>query len=59
VALATDNKTVSVNNTSQASYFWRVTYATGDETHLGRQSNCVENVQLTFTNDAGPGTLFP
>jgi len=25
----------------------------------GRQSNCVETTALDFTNDAGPGSLFP
>ena len=53
----TNNTNVSVN-TNQTVY-WKVTYATGDQAHTGRQSNCVENITFTFTGDAGPGTLFP
>jgi len=59
VTVSTDNKTVPVNDTSPTTYFWRVTYAPGDTAHTGRQSDCVENVQVTFTNDPVPGTLFP
>jgi hypothetical protein len=55
--VSTDNTTVAVDVSE--TYFWRVTYATGDQAHTGRQSNCVENTVLTFNNDAGPGTLFP
>jgi hypothetical protein len=60
----THSATTSTNNTTVAvdadgSYYWRVTYAPGAATHTGRQSYCVENTSLVFTNDAGPGTLFP
>jgi hypothetical protein len=56
--------TVNTTNTSVAVdasdvYYWRVTYDPGDSAHTGRQSNCSESTDLTFTNDAGPGTLFP
>jgi hypothetical protein len=54
---ATTNTSVSVD--VNGSYYWRVTYATGDSAHTGRQSDCTENTVLTFNNDAGPGTLFP
>jgi hypothetical protein len=57
VTTSTSNTTVAVD--VSGSYYWRVTYATGDTAHSGRQSDCVENTALTFTNDAGPGTLFP
>ena len=55
--LTTDNTTVSVN--ASGSYYWYVTYAPNDTAHTGRQSNCSENTALTFTNDSGPGTVFP
>jgi hypothetical protein len=55
--VGTTNTTVSVD--ADGSYYWRVTYATGDTAHTGRQSDCVENTALTFTNDSGPGTIFP
>ena len=56
--------TVGTNNTTVAldaddTYYWKVTYATGDSAHTGRQSNCTESTLLDFTNDSGPGTLFP
>jgi hypothetical protein len=54
---STSNTSVSVD--ASDSYFWRVTYAPGDQAHLGRQSDCIENTAVTFTNDSGPGTLFP
>jgi hypothetical protein len=57
VTLATDNKTVSVN--ADGTYYWWVTYATGDTAHTGSQSDCAESTALDFTNDAGPGTLYP
>jgi hypothetical protein len=46
-------------STNGTTYYWRVTYATGDTAHTGSQSDCTENVVLTFTDDAGPGTVFP
>jgi hypothetical protein len=55
----TTNTTVSVNDAAATTYYWYVTYSTGDTAHTGRQSNCVENQASSFTADAGPGTLFP
>jgi hypothetical protein len=54
---ATSNTTVAVD--ASDTYYWRVTYAPGDTAHLGSQSDCVENTAVTFTNDSGPGSLFP
>lgn len=56
-SFTTNNTTVSVN--SDQTVYWKVTYATGDTAHTGRQSNCVESIVFDFTGDAGPGTLFP
>jgi hypothetical protein len=53
----TSNTSVSVNTSD--TFYWRVTYDTGDTAHTGSQSDCIENTTLTFANDAGPGTLFP
>jgi hypothetical protein len=58
VTVGTTNTTVSVGP-ADATVYWYVTYATGDSAHTGRQSNCTENTAVDFTNDAGPGTLFP
>src|SRR5207244_12128630 len=49
--------TVAVSDNT--TVYWRVTYATGDTAHTGRQSDCMESTQTVFTNDPGPGTLFP
>jgi hypothetical protein len=57
VTVDTNNTTVSVNTND--TFYWRVTYDPGDTAHTGRQSDCVENVSTAFTNEAGPGTLFP
>ena len=57
VTAATSDTSVSVDVSE--TYYWRVTYSTGDSTHTGRQSDCVENTVLTFNNDSGPGTVFP
>jgi len=57
VTVPTSNTSVSVNTSD--TYYWRVTYATGDTAHTGRQSDCTENTALTFTNDLGTGTVFP
>jgi hypothetical protein len=43
---------------SNGTYYWRVTYATGDQAHTGIQSACVENIAFTFASDSGPGTAF-
>jgi hypothetical protein len=56
-AVSTANTSVSVN--ADDDYYWKVTYATGDTAHTGRQSNCLEHTLIDFTNDAGPGTVFP
>jgi hypothetical protein len=55
----TTNSTFAVDASTNGTYYWTVTYATGDTAHTGRQSVCTENVVLTFTDDAGPGTVFP
>jgi hypothetical protein len=55
--VGTSNNSVSVN--TNTSVYWTVTYATGDTAHTGRQSACAENTQFAFTNDSGPGTVFP
>jgi hypothetical protein len=58
--VATSNITVSVS--ASQVYSWKVTYAPAatDLGHTGRQSACnAENFDITFTNDAGPGTVFP
>jgi hypothetical protein len=55
--VSTNNTSVSVNTND--TFYWRVTYATGDTAHTGRQSDCVENITTTFVNDSFPGTLFP
>jgi hypothetical protein len=44
---------------ADGSYYWKVTYDPADSGFVGSQSKCSENVALTFTNDAGPGTVFP
>ena len=54
---ATTNTTTSVS--ASDVYYWRVTYDPGDTAHIGRQSNCEENTDVTFTNDIGPGDPFP
>ena len=59
VTLNTTNSSFAVNASTNGTYYWRVTYATGDTAHTGRQSDCTENVVLTFTDDSGPGTIFP
>lgn len=43
-------------------YSWKVTYAPAgaDTAHLGVQSACnAEHFSVKYTNDAGPGTVFP
>lgn len=48
---------VKINSTKQV--YWRVEYTpTGDSNHLGRLSNCVENINATLTGDTG-GTNVP
>jgi hypothetical protein len=42
-----------------ATYYWKVTYDPNDNGFTGRQSSCSESTAVDFTNDAGPGTLFP
>jgi hypothetical protein len=57
VTTGTNNTSVSVN--TSGTYYWLVTYATGDSAHTGRKSACAENTVLTFNNDNGPGVVFP
>lgn len=59
-----ESETVGTSNTSvavddDATVVWYVTYSTGDDAFTGRQSDCVERTAIDFTEDAGPGTLFP
>ena len=42
---------------SSATVYWRVSYG-GDTNHLGRLSDCVENINATLTVDTG-GTNVP
>jgi hypothetical protein len=53
----TDNTTVSVSDDD--TYYWKVTYDPADSGFTGIQSDCLESVAIDFTNDAGPGSLFP
>jgi hypothetical protein len=58
--VSTSNIAVSVS--TDQTYSWLVTYspAAADTGHTGRQSACnVEHFAIDFTNDAGPGTVFP
>jgi hypothetical protein len=43
-------------------YSWKVVYtpAAGDTAHTGKQSSCdAEHFNITYTNDAGPGSNLP
>ena len=55
----TDNQSFSIDSTKNGTYFWRVTYTPGAQTHTGRASVCVESTLVTQTNAAYPGTLHP
>ncbi|HWC85510.1 MAG TPA: hypothetical protein VG388_03155 [Solirubrobacteraceae bacterium] len=55
--VGTSNTTVAVDTND--TFYWRVTYAPGDQAHTGSQSDCVENTTTAFVNDIGPGVLFP
>jgi hypothetical protein len=57
VTTSTNNTSVPVNVTG--TYFWKVTYATSDTAHTGRQSFCAENTVFTFNNSSGIGIPFP
>ena len=68
--VSTDNTTVAIStgytdaaNSSSGRYSWRVTYtpdATTDPFHTGVRSVCdAEHFDITYTNDAGPGTDLP
>ncbi len=54
---STNNTTVAVD--ADATVYWRVTYDPKNTAFTGRQSACAESTAVDFTNDAGPGTLFP
>ncbi|HZN87351.1 MAG TPA: hypothetical protein VFB44_00095 [Thermoleophilaceae bacterium] len=54
---STNNTTVAVD--ADATVAWRVTYEPLNAAFTGRQSACVERTAIDFTDDAGPGTLFP
>jgi hypothetical protein len=53
----TTNTNVSVSDSDV--YYWLVTYDPQDSGFVGVQSDCQESTDVTFTNDAGPGTTFP
>jgi hypothetical protein len=53
----TNNTTVEVQ--ADATVAWRVTYDPKNSAFTGRQSACVERTAVDFTDDPGPGTLFP
>jgi hypothetical protein len=53
---STSNTTVKVE--SDATVYWWVTYDPADSAFTGRQSDCVENTVVDFTDHAGPGTVF-
>lgn len=60
----TESETVSTSNSTEAVsadaiVYWWVTYDPADDAFSGRQSDCVENTDIDFTNHAGPGDLFP
>lgn len=63
--VSTNNTTVAVDSSGETSpigpFYWRVTYtlATGDTAHTGRVSDCAESFSITFSNDSGPGDVFP
>ena len=49
-------------NSVKQPYSWRVTYtpAAADTAHTGRRSTCAaEKFSITYSNDNGPGTVFP
>jgi hypothetical protein len=54
----TNNTTFKIDSSKNGTYYWLVTYATGDTAHTSRQSACSESTAVTQTDDAGPGTLF-
>jgi hypothetical protein len=54
---STNNTTVAVD--ADATVYWRVTYDPKNTAFTGRQSACAESTAVDFTNDGGPGTLFP
>ena len=53
----TNNTTIEVQ--ADATVAWRVTYDPKNSAFTGRQSACVERTAVDFTDDPGPGTLFP
>ncbi|HET8652221.1 MAG TPA: hypothetical protein VFM13_06585 [Gaiellaceae bacterium] len=55
----TNNTEFKIDSSNDGTtYYWRVTYATGDTAHTSRQSACTESTAVTQTDDSGPGTLF-
>jgi hypothetical protein len=57
VTTGTNNTSVAVDESS--TVVWRVEYDPGSTVFTGRQSTCLEDTTVAFTNDAGPGTVFP
>jgi hypothetical protein len=56
--VTTDNTTIELTATTASTVYWWVTFDPGDDVFTGRQSDCQENVSVTFVNDSGPGTLW-
>jgi hypothetical protein len=54
----TNNQSFSIDSSKNGTYYWLVTYATGDTAHTSRQSACSESTAVTQTDSAYPGTLF-
>jgi hypothetical protein len=51
----THNTTVALNSADTA--YWRVVYTTGSAAYTNRESKCIESVNHSTTDDAGPGTI--
>lgn len=56
--VGTTNTTYPLTAVNPTAYWW-VAYDPNDTAFTGRQSDCHENTAVAFTNDGGPGTLFP
>jgi len=54
----TNNTSFKIDSTNDSTYYWRVTYTTGDSAHTSRQSACAESTLVTQTDAAYPGSLF-
>jgi hypothetical protein len=54
--VTTETSNTSVAVSTDGTYYWSVVYDPGDAQHVGRQSQCLENTVLDFTQDPGPGS---